>query len=151
MEHLVEHLIDTEAAVKPGADEICCLLLAGGGERRTGPFTGPKALMFAVLQDGIRSYFSRKVRVREEADRWVSDTRARSVFSFTVICETLGLEPSALCKGLRRLRARGATPGVIGRSRPGVYARGGLGRHHIGGRPGRSIGNTCDRPRSRAA
>ena len=61
--------------------------------------------MLAVLENGLRSYFSPKVRIRAEAERWVRTPQGRSPFSFTVVCETLGLEPEAVRIALRRLRA----------------------------------------------
>src|SRR5512143_1333870 len=76
-----------------------------GGEPRTGEYTGTKALMLAVLENGFRSYFSPKHRIRSEAERWIKNPQGRSPFSFTVVCETLGLEPEAVRTALRRLRA----------------------------------------------
>jgi hypothetical protein len=116
-------LIDSEATVKSDLEEYHFLGALVGGEYRSEPYTGTKALMFAVLEDGIRNYLSSKMRLHEEAERWVHARHARSVFSFVVVCETLGIEPTALARGLRRLRNSSAGAGIIGRNRPGVRRR----------------------------
>jgi hypothetical protein len=97
----------------------------GGGEPRTNQYTGTKALMLAILEDGIRSYLSPVGRVRSEAEYWVTSTRQRSPFSFAVVCETLGLEPEAVRDALRRLRTKNVSPRrAVGRSRPNVRRSG---------------------------
>ncbi|MBX3027425.1 hypothetical protein KF840_21210 [bacterium] len=99
----------------------------GGGETRTTQYTGTKALMLAILEDGIRSYLSPVGRVRSEAEYWVRSARNRSPFSFHVVCETLGLEPGAVRLALERLRAKNVSPRrAIGRSRPNVRRTGRL-------------------------
>jgi hypothetical protein len=93
----------------------------GGGEPRCGHYTGTKALMLAVLENAFACYFSPQVRVRTEAERWVASERKWSPFSFTIVCETLGLEPDAVRTALRRLRTSHAGTGpVIKRVRPNV-------------------------------
>ena len=72
------------------------------GPART-PHTGTKALMLAVLEDGIRCYLSNKRRLQREAEMWMYCSR-RLVFSFDVLCETFGLEPNATRRALRELR-----------------------------------------------
>ena len=99
----------------PLAAEIAFLSQLGGGESRTGCYTGTKALMLAVFEDAIRSYMNSASRSHGEADRWVHDERRRSPFSFCVICDTLGLDPSAVRKALD-IRAR--TGQLIKRVRP---------------------------------
>jgi len=101
----------------------------GGGEPRSGEYTGTKALMMAVLENGFRSYFSPKVRIRAEAERWIKNVQGRSPFSFTVVCETLGLEPDAVRTALRRLRVSQETLNQppIKRSRPNVHRYGRIG------------------------
>lgn len=99
----------------------------GGGEPRSAQYTGTKALMLAILEDGIRSYLSPMGRVRNEAEYWVKSGRQRSPFCFTVVCETLGLEPDAVRAALERLRARNVSPRrAIARSRPNVRRTGRL-------------------------
>lgn len=99
----------------------------GGGESRTSQYTGTKALMLAILEDGIRSYLSPVGRVRSEAEFWVRSVRNRSPFSFHVVCETLGLEPGAVRVALDRLREKNVSPRrALGRSRPNVRRTGRL-------------------------
>jgi hypothetical protein len=105
--------------------DLLRLASLGGGESRSSQYTGTKALMLAVLEDGIRSYLSPVARVRAEAEYWISSTRARSPFSFPVVCETLGLEADAVRNALRRMRDRNVTPRrAIARSRPNVRRTG---------------------------
>jgi len=95
--------------------------MLSGGEPRQSALNGTKALLLAVLEDGIRSYLSPVHDVRTEAEYWVSSRRARSPFCFVVICETLGLEPSAVRRALERLRTQRVNPArAIGRTRPNV-------------------------------
>lgn len=109
-------------------DDIAALIGIGGGEARTAPYTGTKALMLAVLEDAIRAYLSREPRARTEAEQWVLSRQRRSVFSFAVVCETLGLEPKAVRGALRRLREQDVSPDHIPRSRPNARRRTGIAR-----------------------
>src|SRR5436190_23198548 len=81
----------------------------GGGEPRRGEHTGAKALMMAVLEDGIRDYCDAAGRPGIEAEEWVESNR-RDAFSFNAICETLGLEPGAVRQALVRLRKHSPSP-----------------------------------------
>ena len=108
-------------------DDLASLIGIGGGESRSAPYTGTKALMLAILEDGIRSYLSPVGRVRSEAEFWVRSVRNRSPFSFHVVCETLGLEPGAVRVALDRLRDKNVSPRrALGRSRPNVRRTGRL-------------------------
>ena len=99
----------------------------GGAEPSAGPYTGIKALMLAVLDNGIASYFSSTARIRAEAEYWISASGRRSPFSFTVVCETLRLEPDAVRAALKRLRDRDAGPiRAVGRRRQNVRRAGRL-------------------------
>jgi hypothetical protein len=99
----------------------------GGGESSARPYTGIKALMLAVLDNGIASYLSPTPRIRAEAEYWIDTSGRRSPFSFTVVCETLRLEPDAVRAALRRLRDRGGEPlRTIGRRRQNVRRAGRL-------------------------
>ena len=83
------------------------------------PFTGIKALMLAVLDNGILCYLSDQPRLRTEAEHWVATTRSRSLFSFAVVCEILGLDPDAVRAQMRRWRTSGTAPAAISaRHRP---------------------------------
>lgn len=108
------------------SDDIAALIGVGGGEARTAPYTGTKALMLAVLEDAIRSYLSHEQRARSEAEQWVISRQRRSVFSFIVVCETLGLEPKAVRGALRRMRTQQLGPDHIPRTRPNARRRSGL-------------------------
>ena len=101
-----------------------------GGESRSGQLTGTKALMLAVLEDGIRSYLGGSRLIAQDADYWIFSHRRQSPFSFIVVCEMLGLDPDAVRVTLRRLKtadvpARKALPRARHNVRiPGrVYAR----------------------------
>jgi hypothetical protein len=95
--------------------------LLGSGTPRASSYSGTKGLLLAVLEDGIRSYLSPVKEIRAEAEYWVGSGRQRSPFCFVVICETLGLEPSAVRCALERMRTQRITPArAIGRTRPNV-------------------------------
>jgi len=101
-----------------------------GGEPRSGQLTGTKALMLAVLEDGIRSYLGGSKIIAQDAEYWIYSHRRQSPFSFVVVCEMLGLDPDAVRKTLKRMKeqnvpARKALPRARHNVRiPGrVYAR----------------------------
>ena len=101
------------------------LTAIGGGESNRGPYTGIKALMLAVLDNGITCYMSHIPRLRIEAEHWVNSKRTRSPFSFAVVCEMLGLEPDAVRTELQRWRAAGASPArALARRRPNATRAG---------------------------
>jgi hypothetical protein len=81
-----------------------------GGESRTGQLTGTKALMLAVLEDGIRSFLSGSRLLASEAEFWIYSRRRQSPFSFTVVCEMLGLDPDAVRKTLKRMKSQNIPP-----------------------------------------
>ena len=71
-----------------------------------------RALMLAVLEDGIacfQGYFFKPSRTNEklflEAEEWINSDDD-GVFSFNNVCETLGLSPSELRKGLEQWKER---------------------------------------------
>ncbi len=99
----------------------------GGGESSAAPYTGIKALMLAVLDNGIESYLGPTPRLRAEAEYWIDSSGRRSPFSFTVVCETLRLEPEAVRAALRRLREQHGRPlRRVGRRRQNVRRAGRL-------------------------
>lgn len=106
--------------VGSASSEIDALLFLGGGERRSEPLTGVKALMLAVLEDGVRCYFSRDTRLRSEAEHWVDSPQRKLVFAFEVICDTFGIEPSAARRTLRLMRAVEQRKLSFYRTRPNV-------------------------------
>ena len=98
-----------------------------GGEARVGQPTGIKALMLAVLEDGIRSLLSPMAQIRMEAEFWITSPRRQSPFAFNVVCETLGLDPNAARDAILRLRHQGrGARRPMRRSRPNVHRRGRL-------------------------
>ena len=76
-----------------------------GGESRHGQLTGTKALMLAVLEDGIRSYLGGSRIVAQDAEYWIYSHRRQSPFSFIVVCEMLGLDPDAVRKTLKQMKS----------------------------------------------
>jgi hypothetical protein len=113
-------------------DDLHALLIhpVTGGEPRSGQLTGTKALMLAVLEDGIRSYLGSSRVIAHEAEFWIHSPRRHSPFSFVVVCEMLGLDPDAVRKTLERMKNENVSPRkALPRARhnvriPGrVYAR----------------------------
>jgi hypothetical protein len=100
--------------------EVAALLGIGGGEVRPVPLIGIRALMLAMLEDAVRAYLGSNARECEEAEAWIDSARNRWVFSFTTVCETLGLEPPAVREALARLRNRPLLERRVrlGKSRP---------------------------------
>lgn len=91
-----------------GDDDIISLVqvgAVGGGESRRGPLTGTRALMLAVLEDGIRAFLGKRRTLVDEAELWIDSQRRTFPFCFEVVCETLGLAPSAVRKALHRMKA----------------------------------------------
>ena len=71
-----------------------------------------RALMLAVLEDGIacfEGHFFKPSRTNEklyhEAEEWIN-SKDDGVFSFNNVCETLGLDPERLRKGLEQWKAK---------------------------------------------
>jgi hypothetical protein len=81
-----------------------------GGESRSGQLTGTKALMLAVLEDGIRSYLGGSRTIAQDAEYWIYTHRRQSPFSFIVVCEILGLDADAVRKTLKRMKAEHISP-----------------------------------------
>jgi hypothetical protein len=124
---LAHDVVDLASAdFAPGIHSLASL---GGGEPRATQYTGIKALMLAVLEEGIRNYLGRDERVRCEAEYWIASADRRSPFAFGVVCETLGLEPGAVRVALERMRQKNVSSReAVGRSRPNVRRPGRLAR-----------------------
>lgn len=99
---------------------ISSLQFVCGGESRSGRLTGTKALMVAVLEDGIRSYLRGSGLAARDAHFWVNSQRRHSPFSFVVVCEVLGLSPGAVRETLQKLRGTAAGRRAIPRARHNV-------------------------------
>jgi hypothetical protein len=96
-----------------------------GGAPSDSASAGIKGLMLAVLEDGIRCFLSTNRIKRDEAEAWMSMRTQNWPFSFVNVCQTLGLEPSAVKQALRVMRERNPTRrGRIRRSRPNVRRKG---------------------------
>jgi hypothetical protein len=72
-----------------------------------------KKLMLAILEDGIACFqkylFARDSKGKalfREAEVWVEEKGGEAVFSFDAVCESLGLDPNYLRRGLRAWKAR---------------------------------------------
>lgn len=97
----------------------------GGEPRSADHLTGTKALMLAVLEEGIRSYLRGSRTVAHEAEFWILSQRQRSPFAFTVVCEILGLDPDAVRKTLNRMKHEGmSSRKALPRARRNVRAPG---------------------------
>lgn len=103
-------------------DTVGALEMLGGGNATALPQSGVKRLMLAVLEDGIRCYFSPVPRIRAEAEHWIESGR-RSAFSFEVVCDMFGLEPDAAREALRRLRGYESRPGMLRMRHRGTVRR----------------------------
>lgn len=85
---------------------------AHGVQRNSAGDKAMRALMLAVLEDGIacfQGYFFKPSRTNEklflEAEEWIN-SNDDDVFSFNNICETLGLDPERLKSGLERWKVK---------------------------------------------
>ena len=72
-----------------------------------------KKLMLAILEDGIACFqkylFARDSKGKalfREADAWVEEKDGEAVFSFEAVCESLGLDPNYLRRGLSAWKAQ---------------------------------------------
>lgn len=87
-----------------------------------------KRLMLAVLEDAMRCYQTcgdarsrSRRRLFIEAEAWMFDRKAEGPFAFDTICQTLGIEPDCLRKGLRVWRVQqlnGHNPRPLARRSP---------------------------------
>lgn len=82
------------------------LSLVGVEQDRTATEVGTRALLLAILDDGIQSFLSPVKQIRTEAELWVGSRRHSSPFSFRVVCQSLNLEPATVRKTLQRMRAQ---------------------------------------------
>ena len=85
---------------------------------------GERALMLAVLEDGIRCYqehlHSPRVRARllaRQSERWIRSKDWEWPYSFNNICDSLSIEPETL----RRKLLQNSKPESAGRSRASTH------------------------------
>jgi hypothetical protein len=95
-------------------------VVIGGGEPHSAELTGTRALMYAVFEEALRDYRCGQPHLHAQAEAWIGSER-RWPFSFVVVCETLGFEPTAVRRALRRWRDARTQPSYPERLRP--YAR----------------------------
>jgi hypothetical protein len=83
------------------------------GARRDSQASGEKALMLAVLEDGIRCFQEHLRNPRsnprllsEQAEAWIRAIDYDWPFSFNNVCETLGIDPAALRAALLGWKAK---------------------------------------------
>jgi hypothetical protein len=91
------------------------------GSRR--PPNGPRTLMFAVLEDGVRCYLAnmqatrpRLRRLFEEAKTWIEDRKAIGPFAFETLCNTFDIDAERLRNQLRTMSGRTLPRRLIGAS-----------------------------------
>jgi hypothetical protein len=79
-----------------------------------GHLSGERALMWAVLADGIDCYrrnaHATSLQQRSEfhnAERWVLSTDWDWPFSFVNLCELFGFDPKGVRRALRRFKTKG--------------------------------------------
>jgi len=77
--------------------------------RRKVPLEPEKALLLAVLDDGVRCFQDnvfpqnkKKQTLFDEAREWLFSDESNGVFSFVSICAALGFNPNYIRRGLRR-------------------------------------------------
>ena len=83
------------------------------GVRRDSQASGEKALMLAVLEDGIRCFQEHLRNPRsnprllsQQAEAWIRAIDYEWPFSFNNVCETLGISPDALREKLLTWKAK---------------------------------------------
>ena len=72
--------------------------------RRTIPVEPEKALLLAVLEDGVRLFAEtgKKRVLLDEAREWLFTDGFEHVFSFSSVCSSLGIDPGYVRRGLAR-------------------------------------------------
>jgi len=83
------------------------------GHRRDSYLSGEKALMLAVLEDGIRCFQEHLTNPRsnprllsKQAEEWIRAVDYEWPFSFVNVCETLGIDSEALRERLFTWKAK---------------------------------------------
>ena len=83
--------------------------------RRKTPLEPEKALLLAVLEDGVRCFQDnililprnkKKQILFEEAEAWLFNDESNETFSFVSICALLGFDPGYIRRGLRQWQER---------------------------------------------
>jgi hypothetical protein len=78
-----------------------------GSSIHSGPVSAERELMIAVLSDAIECFWKYRksraalaIRLYQEAKAWLFADNENQPFSFQNICQTLGLEPSYIRRGI---------------------------------------------------
>ncbi len=74
---------------------------------------GEKALMYAVLEDGIKNFYRNlgderreQTELYEEAEEWICEDTCDAPFDFNLICDMLGINPVSLRERLMEWKQR---------------------------------------------
>ena len=104
---------DPEILAELFAPEIVLPEQLQQGFRRDSYLSGEKALMLAVLEDGIRCFQEHLTNPRsnprllsKQAEEWIRAVDYEWPFSFNNVCETLGIDPEALREKLLTWKAK---------------------------------------------
>lgn len=116
---------DPEILAELFAPEIVLPEQLLNGARQDSANSGEKALMLAVLEDGIRCFQGHLTNERsnpkllaKQAEEWIGADDWDWPFSFNNVCEHLCIDPDALRTSLIRWRQANATAGDPSRSTP---------------------------------
>ena len=100
------------------------------GARRDSQASGEKALMLAVLEDGIRCFQEHLRNPRsnprllsQQAEAWIRAVDYEWPFSFNNVCETLGIDPAALRTALLGWKAKRLAERPMGENGPTPTAK----------------------------
>ena len=81
--------------------------------RRKVPLEPEKALLLAVLDDGVRCFQDnvlpqnkKKQMLFDEAQEWLFSDESNGIFSFVSVCAALGFDPGYIRRGLRQWQQR---------------------------------------------
>jgi hypothetical protein len=81
--------------------------------RRKVPLEPEKALLLAVLDDGVRCFQDnvvpqnkKKQILFDEAREWLFSDESNEIFSFVSVCNALGFDPGYIRRGLRKWQER---------------------------------------------
>lgn len=104
---------DPEILAELFAPEIILPEQVVQGFRRDSYISGEKALMLAVLEDGIRCFQEHLTNPRsnprllsQQSEQWIRAVDYEWPFSFNNVCETLGIDPDALRSALLGWKAK---------------------------------------------
>jgi len=93
------------------------------GPRETEEVSGPRGLMLALLEDGIRCFFEdcshpslERRRAGRQAEAWIRSHDSSWPFSFENICQYLELDPEKLRSQLLAPRPKGVAAAAPRRS-----------------------------------